>query len=93
MTVTKVDLTGATKAILNFNVFATLDIAYSLNGNAWHTVKDPLNDVGNWRIRGHSIPVSLSELRTGSNTISIKTVGTATNNLDTISNVDLSIQR
>ena len=93
MTVTKVDLTGATKAMLNFNVFPTLDIAYSLNGNAWHTVKDPLNDVGNWRIRGHSIEVPLSELKTGTNTISIKTVGKATNDLDTISNVDLSIQR
>jgi hypothetical protein len=32
MTVTNVDLTGATKAMLNFNVFPTLDITYSLNG-------------------------------------------------------------
>jgi hypothetical protein len=56
-------------------------------------VKDPLNDVGNWRIRGHSIPVALSELKQGTNTIAIKTSGKATGDLDTISNVDLSIQR
>jgi hypothetical protein len=93
MSVSKVDLTGATKAYLNFNVFPTLDIAYSINGNAWHIVKDPMGDPNNWRIRSHSISVALSELKSGVNTISIKSAGTATNNLDTISNVDLSIQR
>ena len=76
MTVSNVDLTGATKAYLNFNVFPTLDIAYSLNGNAWHTVKDPMGNPGNWRIRSLSIPVSLSELHPGVNSISIKTAGT-----------------
>jgi len=92
MSVSNVDLTGATKAYLNFNVFPTLDIAYSLNGNAWHTVKDPMGNPGNWRIRSMSIPVSLSELHPGVNSISIKSAGTATPDLDSISNVDLSIQ-
>ena len=92
MTVSNVDLTGAKKAYLNFNVFPTLDIAYSLNGNAWHTVKDPMGSPGNWRIRSMSIPVSLSELHPGVNSISIKTAGKATPDLDSISNVDISIQ-
>jgi len=92
MSVSNVDLTGATKAYLNFNVFPTLDIAYSLNGNAWHTVKDPMGSPGNWRIRSMSIPVSLSELHSGVNSISIKSAGTATQDLDSISNVDISIQ-
>ena len=93
VSVSNVDLTGATKAFLNFNVFPTLDIAYSINGNPWHTVKDPMGAPNNWRIRSLSIPVLLSELRPGVNTISIKSAGTATRDLDTISNVDLSIQR
>ena len=92
MSVSNVDLTGATKAYLNFNVFPTLDIAYSLNGNAWHTVKDPMGVTGNWRIRSLSIPVPLSELHSGVNSISIKNAGTVTKDLDNISNVDISIQ-
>jgi hypothetical protein len=64
-----------------------------VNGNAWHTVKEPLGDQGSWSLRGFSIPVALSELRPGVNTISIKSAGDASPNLDTISNVDLSIQR
>ncbi len=93
LTINNVDLKNATKAFLNFNLFPALNIAYSVNGNAWHTVKDPLNDVGSWSLRGFSIPVALSELRPGVNSIQIKSAGDASPDLDHISNVDLSIQR
>jgi hypothetical protein len=93
ITLNNVDLKNATKAFLNFNMFPAMNISYSVNGNTWHTVKEPLNDVGSWSLRGLSIPVALTELRPGVNTIQIKNAGQGDSSLDHISNVDLSIQR
>ncbi|MER3420252.1 MAG: hypothetical protein C4290_06895 [Chloroflexota bacterium] len=86
-----VDLTGATAAALNLNVwFFTpgTTLRYRFNGGPWRAYPSPFTDTDP-RGRAVHIPVPLSDLRPGTNTLEFQNVGTTEM---AIANLDLTIE-
>jgi hypothetical protein len=77
-----VNLTGATGATLSFNTYADGKLNYRFNGGNWHS----LTNAFNWSAFG--VPVSLSELRTGNNTVEFQSTDGGTH---MVANIDLLI--
>ena len=82
-------LAAATGALLTFNFVnpdtAPVDLQYSLNGGASHTVAWPYRDDVVGSVRTIGIPISLSEVQSGTNTVKIWSA----QDVLIISNVDL----
>src|SRR5262249_18750441 len=77
----------AVAGLLTFNyyMYNPVTLSYSLNGNAWHTVPWPSPDKLTYTWRTLAVPVSLSEVVQGTNTIQFKsTDGTIIANVDLI---------
>jgi hypothetical protein len=76
-TLSNVDLTGATAARLNLNVWnftAGTSLLYRFNGGSWRSYPHPFPDSTiSWRAL--SIPVALSDLRAGTNTLELQSSG------------------
>jgi hypothetical protein len=80
---TGVDLTEATSATLTFNIYANgQGMTYRLNGGLAHTFVGA--DPGGWSVG--AVPVSLSELRRGTNTLQV-----STSTRGVVANVDLLV--
>ncbi len=82
---TNLDRSAAALLTLNFFPTDTSAIEYRLNGNAWHTLAWPFPDNLTYQWRTIAIPVALSELQAGTNTLSLE----ATKGGATVANVDL----
>jgi hypothetical protein len=70
LTFSDVNFDGATSAMLTFNTWflAGKDVNYRLNGGDWHTFTTPGKPGGaTWKAA--TVPVSLSELQPGNNTV------------------------
>jgi hypothetical protein len=96
---TGVEPTGGVSARLNFNttyVAAGDTLKYRLNGKSWHDYMMPLTYVTNSARQGFSVPVPVSDLVKGDNTVEF---GTNSNpgfavpaNSMQIANIDLEIE-
>jgi hypothetical protein len=70
---------------LNFGPQGTTTLTYRLNGGAWHTQAWPYADNGsNWSWRTLAVPVPLTDVKAGPNTVEIQSSAMAA-----IANVDL----
>ncbi len=90
-TLSNVDLTGATAAALNLNVwFFTpgTTLRYRFNGGSWRDYPSPFTD-DDPRGRAVHIPVPLTDLRSGTNTLEFQNAGT---NEMAIANIDLTLE-
>jgi hypothetical protein len=89
-TLSNVDLTGATGARLNLNVWnftAGTSLRYRFNGGSWRSYPHPFPDSTiSWRAL--SIPVALSDLRAGTNTLELQSSGPDL----VVANLDLTIE-
>ena len=81
------DLAQSSGALLTLNFFPTdtSSIQYRLNGHAWHTLAWPFPDSLTYQWRTIGIPVDLSEIQAGNNTLDLE----ATKGGATVSNLDL----
>lgn len=68
------NIAGAAAGVLTLNLFCSQpdNVTYSLNGNTPHTFNWPFPDTGGNCPRTLGIPISLSELVTGANSITIQ---------------------
>lgn len=98
-TLGNVDLTGATGASLNFNGHFMTDcfdvgcktvppLRYRLNGKTWHDIVPPFPFMWGMQ-RTFSVPISLSELTQGTNSLEFQTTGV----MDEINlaNIDITV--
>jgi hypothetical protein len=89
-TLSNVDLSGATAARLNLNVWnftAGTSLLYRFNGGSWRSYPHPFPDSTiSWRAL--SIPVALSDLRAGTNTLELQSSGPDL----VVANLDLTIE-
>jgi len=90
VTLENVDLTGAASATLNLNAGAFMkgdEIGYRFNGGTWRSFPHafPTSDAGG---RAISIPVTLSDLQAGTNTLEMKSIS---GNV-TAANIDLTVE-
>jgi hypothetical protein len=77
-TLENVDLTGASSASLDLNLWGfvpSTNLSFRVNGGATHKIDHPYPDTDQ-RWRTHSVPVPLSELRQGNNTLEFVTTQT-----------------
>ncbi|MDB5059931.1 MAG: hypothetical protein JWO59_3403 [Chloroflexi bacterium] len=72
-------------ATLNFWPTDTSSLLYRMNGHAWHTLAWPYPDAHTYVWRTIALPLLVSELRAGTNTLDLK----ATKGGTTVANVDL----
>jgi hypothetical protein len=81
------NLAQAAGAIVTLNYFATdtSSIMYRLNGNAWHSMAWPFPENLTYVWRTIALPVPLSEVRAGTNTLELQ----ATKGGTTVANIDL----
>ncbi|SRR6266540_339587 len=96
---TDVDPTGGVSARLNFNTTYVAPgdtLKYRLNGKTWHDYTMPSTYVTNWGRQGFSVPVPVSDLVKGDNTVEL---GTTSNpgfavpaNSMQVANIDLEIE-
>ena len=79
-------ITQATAGLLayNFYSYSTVTISYSLNNGPWHAIAWPYPDSKAYVLRPVAVPISLSEVRAGTNTIRFRASGGAV-----IANIDL----
>jgi hypothetical protein len=68
----------------SFYSYSQVTLSYSLNNGPWHTIPWPYPDSTAYLQRSVAVPISLSEVQTGTNTIQFKSSAGAT-----ISNIDL----
>jgi hypothetical protein len=88
-----VDLSGATKATLDFTIQAVIgeSFNYSFNGGPTHAFVIPSYQADNRDgLRGFSLEVPLAELRSGTNSVTFEIVGTYA--FDQVANLELSLQ-
>lgn len=80
------NIAQAAKALLTFNYYSydMVTLSYQLNNNAWHSLAWPFPDTATYLWRSIAVPISLSELQAGANTLHLKTSGGTT-----IANVDM----
>jgi hypothetical protein len=91
------DLTGATKAYVNFNIMAEVGrtLTISLNGAAAHNFKLPMGPPGtdgDYGLRAYTVEVPLSELKAGDNSIGLKMLAPDTGDAATMGNIDISLE-
>jgi hypothetical protein len=89
-----VNLTGAAKAYLTYNVYwysSPIAVDVTVNGKTTR-VSDPTPDIATHRYQWHFlvVPVALSDLHAGTNTVQIANTGCA-DNCPTVANIDLEV--
>jgi hypothetical protein len=88
-----VDLSNATGASLNFN-FQTRGgrtLNYRINGHDWHSFTTPAELGSAYLLRSFSLPVNVSELTTGQNTIEMN-MADAPAEPEAVANMDITVE-
>ncbi len=90
-----IDLTRATNATFNFNVFTVgnRSLKYRFNTSAWHTFVTPAELGGDLLLRTFSLPAPLEELVAGENSIGVMVDSPINGNgAEAVGNMDLTIE-
>jgi hypothetical protein len=68
------NITAASAGLLTFGYWSydTVTLSYSLNGNTWHSIPWPYPDSSTYSWRTLAVPINLSEVVPGTNTIQFK---------------------